>query len=74
MVALVDRMLELNEKKHSVAAAFRPPQERVRLKADATPELDRLERDIASTDAEIDELVYALYSITDEARTIVENM
>ena len=32
------------------------------------------EREIALTDAEIDNLVYALYGITDEERTIVENM
>jgi hypothetical protein len=29
---------------------------------------------IAATDAAIDELVYALYGITDEERTIVESM
>jgi len=33
----------------------------------------RRERDIASTDAEIDELVYELYGITDEERRIIEN-
>jgi hypothetical protein len=70
MVAPVERMLELNK---LVAAAFRPPQEHVRLKADATPELDRLEREIAATDTEIDELAYKLYGITDEGRTIIEN-
>jgi len=32
----------------------------------------RLERDIASTDREIDELVCELYCITDEDRRIVE--
>jgi hypothetical protein len=31
-----------------------------------------MERDIASTDAEIDNLVYALYGITEEDRKIVE--
>ena len=66
MVALVERMLELNKQKHDVAAAFRPPREGVRLKADATD----LERDIAATDAEIDNLVYELYGITDEERKI----
>jgi len=40
----------------------------------APSQLDRLERELASNDAEIDELVYALYGITDEERTIVENM
>jgi hypothetical protein len=39
-----------------------------------SPELERLERELASTDAEIDNLVYELYGITDEGRTIVENM
>ena len=53
---LVERMLELNKRKHHVAAAFRPPDRSVRLKADATD----LEREIAATDAEIDELVYDL--------------
>jgi len=68
MVALVERMLELNKQKHDVAAAFRPPDRSVRLKADATD----LERDIAATDAEIDNLVYQLYGITDEERKIIE--
>jgi len=58
IVALVDRMLELNKKKHSANLA--PFQ------------LDSLEREIASTDAEIDNLVYELYGITDEERKIVE--
>jgi hypothetical protein len=68
VVALVERMLELNKRKHHVAAAFRPPDRGVRLKADATD----LERDIAATDAEIDNLVYELYGITDEERKIIE--
>ncbi len=58
MVALVDRMLGLNQKKHSGKLA--------------PSEVDRLERDIASTDREIDELVYELYGITDEERKIIE--
>jgi len=57
-VALVDRMLELNKKKHSGKLA--------------PSELDRLERDIAATDAQIDDLVYELYGITDEERKIIE--
>ena len=32
----------------------------------------QLERDIASTDAEIDNLVYELYGITDEERKVIE--
>ena len=39
----------------------------------ATPSgLDHPEREIAQTDAEIDELVYELYGITDEERRIIE--
>jgi len=58
MVALVDRMLELNKKKHSGKLA--------------PSELDRLEREIAATLREIDELVYESYGITDEERKIIE--
>jgi hypothetical protein len=32
----------------------------------------RADREIASTDREIDELVYELYGITDEERRIIE--
>jgi hypothetical protein len=39
----------------------------------APSELERLEREIAATDEEIDNLVYELYGITDEERSIVEN-
>jgi len=52
------RMLELNESKHSGKLA--------------PSELDRLEREIAATDAQIDDLVYELYGITDEERKIIE--
>ena len=58
MVALVERMLELNKKKHSGKLA--------------PSELDRLEREIAATDQEIDNLVYELYGITHEERKIIE--
>jgi hypothetical protein len=58
MAALVDRMLEMNKKKHSGKLA--------------PSELDRLEREIASTDAEIDELVYELYGVSDEERKVIE--
>jgi hypothetical protein len=57
MVALVERMLELNKKKHSGKLA--------------PSELDRLEREIAATDQEIDELVYELYGITAEELKII---
>jgi hypothetical protein len=58
MVALVERMLELKKKKHSGKLA--------------PSELERVEREIASTDEEIDNLVYELYGITDEERRIIE--
>ena len=57
MVKLVDRMLELNKQKHSGKLA--------------SSQVERLDREIAATDAEIDGLVYELYSITDEERRIV---
>jgi predicted transcriptional regulator len=68
MVTRLERMLELNKRNHDVAAAFRPPREGVRLKADATD----LDREIAATDAETDELVYELYGITEEEQKIIE--
>jgi hypothetical protein len=58
VVALVERMLEMNKKKHSGKLA--------------PSELDRLEREIASVGSQIDELVYELYGITDEERIIIE--
>ena len=58
LVAHVDRILQLHKKKHSGKLA--------------PSELDRLDREIAGTDAEIDELVYELYGITDKERKIVE--
>lgn len=58
IAVLVERMLELNEKKH---------QENL-----APAELQRLERQIADTDAQIDNLVYDLYDITAEERKIIE--
>ena len=58
MAVLVDRMLELHKKKHSGKLA--------------PSEGDRIEREIASADAEIDDLVYELYGITDEEREIIE--
>ena len=75
MVALVERMLELNKKRVA------PPSRRHTGRQDAgatrfgklaPSQLDRLEREIASTDAEIDNLVYELYGITDAERKIIE--
>jgi len=54
-------MLELNNKKHSAPQGGIVPSE-----------LDRVEREIASTDAEIDSLVYELYGISAEERKITE--
>jgi type I restriction-modification system DNA methylase subunit len=58
IVMLVDRMLEFNKRRHSGKLA--------------PSELDRLEREIAATDSEIDSLVYELYGITDKERKIIE--
>jgi hypothetical protein len=58
MVALVDRMLQMNKRKHSGKLAPSEP--------------DRLEREIAAADREIDELVYDLYGITDEEKRMIE--
>jgi len=58
VVALVGRMLELNRRKHSGKLA--------------PSELDPVEREIAATDAEIDDLLYELYGITEEERKIIE--
>jgi len=58
MVEPVDLMLELNKKKHSGKLA--PSQ------------VERVDREIAATDVEIDGLVYELYGITKEERQIIE--
>jgi hypothetical protein len=57
MVELVDRMLEMNKQKHSGKLA--PSQ------------VERVDREIAATDAEIDDLVYEPYAIMDEERRII---
>ena len=49
----------------------RPPLQKHSCKP-VPSELDRLEREIASTDLEIDELVYELYGITDAELKIIE--
>jgi hypothetical protein len=38
----------------------------------APSETDQVDREIAATDAEIDNLVYELYDITEEERKIIE--
>ena len=57
LVALVDRMLELNSKKNAL-----PP----------SAERERIEREIAVTDEKIDEIVYGLYGLTEEEIRVVE--
>lgn len=59
VVKLVDKMLSLNERLLEIGDK-------------KTDERARLEEEIKRTDAEIDELVYELYGITDEERKIVE--
>ena len=59
-MALVERMLELNKQKHVAPPSWRQREKPGRLEAGATD----LEREIATTDAEIDNLVYELYGIT----------
>ncbi len=58
LVSLVDRMLDLHKKK----ATLSPSAER-----------EKIEREIAVTDEKIEEIVYGLYGITDEERSIIEN-
>lgn len=60
VVALVERMLDLNKRKHSGECAPSVVQ--------------RLEREIAATEAEIDDLVFKLYCITGEERRIIEGV
>ena len=71
MVALVERMLELNKRRggsRTAQGASRRAPTAARGDTGATD----LEREIASTGAEIDNLVYELYGITDEERKIIE--
>ncbi len=68
----------MSRKKSALAPSRRRCQGRpgagaIELRKPAPSELDRLEREIASTDAEIDGVVYELYGITDEERKIVES-
>ena len=67
MVELVERMLELNKQKHGGTGV--PPVAGHGQDGRATADLDR---EIAATDAEIDNLVYGLYGITDEERKLIE--
>lgn len=58
MVALVERMLELHKRKADKSL----PQS----------DLEDIQRQIAHTDREIDDLVYDLYGLTEEERQVVE--
>jgi predicted transcriptional regulator len=58
MIALVDRASELNRTINSKALEL--------------SELQRVKREIAATDAEIDDLVFKLYDVTEKEREIVE--
>jgi hypothetical protein len=57
LVSLVDRILDLHKKKNTL-----PP----------SAEREKIEREIAVTDEEIDEIVYGLYGITEEEISLVE--
>ena len=59
LVALVDRMLELNKRLAPIRHTY-------------SNERDELLRQIERTDKEIDNLVYDLYGLTEEERKIVE--
>ena len=58
--ALVERVPESHKQKHSV------PQRGI-----APSQVDRVDREIAATDADIDDLVYEFYGITDQERRII---
>lgn len=57
LVALVDKMLELNKQIH---------------KASFDSEKESIQRHIAATDKKIDQLVYKLYGLTEKEIRIVE--
>ena len=60
LVALVDRMLELNKRLAPIRNT-------------SCNERDELTREIERTDRKIDNLVYDLYGLTEEEREIVED-
>ena len=60
LVALVDRMLELNKRLAPIRKT-------------SCNERDEIQREIERTDHKIDNLVYALYGLTEEEREIVED-
>jgi type I restriction-modification system DNA methylase subunit len=60
IIRLVDKMLSLNKRLSSLAGKD-------------TDEAKKLKNEIADTDAEIDDLVYKIYGITDKERKIIED-
>jgi hypothetical protein len=60
LVALVEKMLELNKKLAPIRKTY-------------SNEQDEMVKEIEKTDKEIDTLVYDLYGLTEEERRIVEN-
>lgn len=73
MVELVERMLELNRRRGGPCARpSRAPARGAPTISDEDIAATNLDREIASTDAEIDNLVYELYGITEEERRIIE--
>jgi hypothetical protein len=72
MVELVERMLELHKRRGGLgppAGARRAP-----LPAGGDTGATELDRQIAASDAAIDNLVYELYGLTDEERRIIEGL
>jgi len=58
MVELVERMLELNKQKHFGKLA--------------STQIERVDREIAPTDREIDRLVFELYGVSEQEEMIIE--
>jgi hypothetical protein len=58
LVGWVGAMMELNSKRRSGKLA--------------PSELERLEREVVVTEAKIDDMVFKLYGISDEERTMIE--
>ena len=59
IIALADKMLSLNRRLNELGDKH-------------TVERERIEEEIKKTDAEIDEVVYELYGITEEEKKIIE--
>jgi len=59
LITLVDKMLSLNKRLNEIGDK-------------KTDERARIEEEIKKTDAEIDELVYKIYGITEEEKKVIE--